>query len=63
MTDAGLHHLLMTLPPHVGGFLFQERANDMSDPLILNAPVYEHGFVTGRYLTAVADGPTQATGH
>ena len=35
----------------------------MSDPLILNAPVYEHGFVTGRYLTAVADGPTQATGH
>ena len=29
----------------------------MSDPLILDAPAYEHGFVVGRYLTAVADGP------
>ena len=29
----------------------------MSETPILNAPVYEHGYVTGRYLTAVADGP------
>ena len=29
----------------------------MSEIPILNAPVYEHGYVTGRYLTAVADGP------
>lgn len=28
----------------------------MSEP-ILDAPTYQHGFVTGRYLTAVADGP------
>ena len=35
----------------------------MSDPLILNAPVYPHGYVTGRYLTAVADGATQASGY
>ena len=34
----------------------------MSTP-VLDAPTYPHGFVTGRYLTAVADGPTQATGH
>ena len=27
------------------------------------APTYERGFATGRYLTAVADGPTQATGY
>ena len=29
----------------------------MSETPILNAPVYPHGYVTGRYLTAVADGP------
>lgn len=29
----------------------------MTEIPILNAPVYEHGYVTGRYLTAVADGP------
>ena len=29
----------------------------MSEIPILNAPVYPHGYVTGRYLTAVADGP------
>ena len=29
----------------------------MAEPLIINPPVYEHGYVTGRYLTAVADGP------
>ena len=29
----------------------------MTETPILNAPVYEHGYVTGRYLTAVADGP------
>lgn len=28
----------------------------MSEP-VLDAPTYEHGFVVGRYLTAVADGP------
>ena len=29
----------------------------MTEIPILNAPVYPHGYVTGRYLTAVADGP------
>lgn len=29
----------------------------MTETPILNAPVYPHGYVTGRYLTAVADGP------
>lgn len=29
----------------------------MTETPILDAPTYEHGFVTGRYLTAVADGP------
>ena len=29
----------------------------MSETPILHAPVYPHGYVTGRYLTAVADGP------
>ena len=29
----------------------------MSEIPILDSPVYEHGYVTGRYLTAVADGP------
>ena len=29
----------------------------MSEIPILDAPVYPHGYVTGRYLTAVADGP------
>ena len=29
----------------------------MSEAPILDAPTYAHGFVTGRYLTAVADGP------
>lgn len=29
----------------------------MTETPILNAPVYEHGYVMGRYLTAVADGP------
>ncbi|WP_430754614.1 hypothetical protein [Micrococcus luteus] len=29
----------------------------MADTPILDSPVYAHGFVVGRYLTAVADGP------
>lgn len=29
----------------------------MTETPILDSPVYAHGFVTGRYLTAVADGP------
>lgn len=29
----------------------------MTETPIINAPVYPHGYVTGRYLTAVADGP------
>ena len=44
-----------------GAFLYPRKVDLVT--VVTDSPVYAHGFVVGRYLTAVTDGPTQATGY